>query len=61
VCYSYWLWRDGGKWKVLKKGIIICCTVVMCPVVMVGGEGGKWKGLQKRVCMCVRKIAKSDA
>jgi hypothetical protein len=39
----------------------VCYNVVMCAVVIVGGEGGKWKRLQNMVCMCVRKIAKSDA
>jgi hypothetical protein len=39
----------------MEKGTemdFVCCNVVMCVVVMVGGEGGKWKVLQKGV-LCV--------
>jgi hypothetical protein len=31
---------------VTERGFM-CCNVVMCVVVVIGGEGGKWKGLQK--------------
>jgi hypothetical protein len=37
--------------RVTERGYV-CCNVVMCAVVMVGGEGRKKKGLQKGV-LCV--------
>jgi hypothetical protein len=38
--------------RVTESGFM-CCNVVMCVVVMVGGEGGKWEGLQKGVLCAV--------
>jgi hypothetical protein len=38
--------------RVTERGFM-CCNVVMCVVVMVGGERGKWKGLQKGVLCAV--------
>ena len=34
------VWGEGGKWKGLKKGVCMCCNVVMCAVV-IGWERGR--------------------
>jgi hypothetical protein len=39
--------------KSLTKRGFVCCNVVMCAVVMVGGEGGKWKRVQKWILCAV--------
>ena len=43
------VWGEGGNWKVLQKGVFVCCNVWLCAVVIGWGTGREMERVTERV------------